>query len=372
MTKKKKIAVGMSGGVDSSVAALLLRDQGYDITGVFMKNWTKSKISPYCSEEADRKDAVRVATQLGIPFEVWDFEEEYRQRVMDIFFAEYAAGRTPNPDILCNKEIKFGLFLQRALAEGYDAVATGHYARVRHDADGSHLLQGLDSNKDQSYFLMSLDQRSLPYAFFPIGEYTKPEVRKMAREAGLRTAEKKDSQGICFVGPVNIAEFLQTRLHKQPGEVITPEGKVIGQHQGSIFATIGQREGLGVSGTGIPYYVAVKDTEHNRLIAVQGNKHPLLYSTWLSMIEPSWTMREPEFPYHCQARIRYRQPAQDCVIEKQDGHLRVSFTTAQRAVTPGQFIVFYQGDELIGGGIIEASEAMAELAQMPIWQAKTR
>ncbi|MFH0852966.1 MAG: tRNA 2-thiouridine(34) synthase MnmA [bacterium] len=365
MKNKLKIAVGMSGGVDSSVTALLLVKAGYDVTGVFMKNWTKSKVSPYCSEEADRKDAIRVATQLNIPFQVWDFEQEYKKRVMDVFFKEYQAGRTPNPDILCNQEIKFGLFLKRAIKQGFDKIATGHYARIKKDAAGQyHLLKAKDLNKDQSYFLLALNQKSLARSIFPIGRLIKPEVRKIAKKAKLKTADKKDSQGICFVGPVNVGKFLKTRLKEHPGEIVNQDGQVLGRHPGLAFVTIGQRHGLNIGGAGIPYYVAAKDYKKNRIIVGQGNRNPLLFSKWLTVAKPHWVVKQPRLPAKCQARVRYRQPVRNCVINPSQPPLRkgrsdeikIVFSKPQRAVTSGQYVVIYKGQELIGGGVIEQTE----------------
>ncbi len=353
--EKLRIAVGLSGGVDSSVAALLLKEAGHDVTGVFMKNWTKSSVSPHCSEEADRKDALRVATKLRIPFLVWDFEAEYRAKVMEVFFQEYAAGRTPNPDVLCNREIKFGLFLQRAIAEGFDKIATGHYARVSEDPTGCfHLLTGRDANKDQSYFLVTLGQAELSKSLFPVGHLEKPEVRRLAAEAGLPTAAKPDSQGICFVGPVNVQEVLRTRLHDEPGEVVTGDGQVVGRHRGLAFSTIGQRHGLSIGGSGLPYYVARKDRATNRIIVAHGNRDPLLFQSELFASSVSWTGSAPVKPFEALVRIRYRQPLQVARVEPVSaGKLHILFSSPQRAVTPGQYAAIYQGDELIGGGIIE-------------------
>jgi len=355
MNQPERIAVALSGGVDSSVAALLLKRPGVDLVGVFMKNWTKSRVSPFCSEEADRKDALRVATKLGIPFEVWNFETDYRQRVMEVFFKEYQAGRTPNPDVLCNQEIKFGLFLKRALDKGFDAIATGHYARVRKSRDGAfHLLAGKDANKDQSYFLVTLGQSALSHARFPVGDLAKPEVRKLAAVAGLPTAKKPDSQGICFIGQVNVQEFLQTRLDKSPGDIVDSQGKVVGRHNGLAFATIGQRHGLNIGGAGIPYYVAAKDLKTNRLIVGHGNQDPVLYARSLIMTNATWTTKEPKHSVKCRVRIRYRQPLQSAVVERVSSRRwQVTFSQPQRAVTPGQYAACYVGEELIGGGIIQ-------------------
>lgn len=357
MAQPERIAVGLSGGVDSSVAALLLKQSGADVVGVFMKNWTKSSVSPFCSEEADRKDALRVAARLKIPFEVWDFEAEYRQRVMDVFFHEYEAGRTPNPDVLCNREIKFGLFLARALERGFNAIATGHYAQVRADAGGIfHLYAGSDQTKDQSYFLVTLGQAALSKARFPVGGLLKSEVRKIARAAKLPTAAKPDSQGICFVGQVNIGEFLKSRIHERPGDVVTSDGTVVGRHSGLAFTTIGQRHGLNIGGTGLPYYVAKKDRGQNRVVVAYGNRDPLLFGSSLVIEDASWTVREPGAALKCLVRIRYRQPLQSARLVPMAGSaFTILFEQPQRAITPGQYAACYIGDELIGGGVIAES-----------------
>jgi tRNA-specific 2-thiouridylase len=273
---------------------------------------------------------------------------------MDVFFREYRAGRTPNPDVLCNREIKFGLFLKEALRRDFDAIATGHYARVTKTPDGQfHLLAGLDRNKDQSYFLVTLGQAELSKTFFPIGELEKPEVRRLAREAGLPTAAKPDSQGICFIGPVNVVAFLKTQLKERTGDIVTADGQVIGQHHGLAFSTIGQRHGLKIGGSGLPYYVAKKDFSSNRLIVAHGNRDPILYARELVVHEAHWTGFVPKKPFEGLVRIRYRQALQKASVEPLDGErFRAVFHEPQRAVTPGQYAAVHLGDELIGGGVI--------------------
>ena len=338
---KKMVLVGMSGGVDSSVSAALLLEQGYEVVGAFMKNWSN------CDWRADQRDATRVAARLGIPFLTLDFEAQYRQAVVDEMFAEFAAGRTPNPDILCNKYIKFDLFVKEADRLGCAYIATGHYAR---SIDGL-LYAGLDRNKDQSYFLWAMNPEVVSRVLFPIGEMIKPQVREKARELGLEVAEKKDSTGICFVGEVDMRAFLQERLPKQNGDVVTIDGTVVGQHEGLAFYTIGQREGLGIGG-GTPYYVVEKRLATNQLV-VASNYHPSLYRSELTASQLNW-FETPVFPYTCQARIRYRQELQECVLVTLDPSvLSVRFSHPQRAVTSGQSIVFYDGDKVLGGGIIE-------------------
>lgn len=347
---KRKVLVGLSGGVDSSVSAAILVEQGYEVVGAFMKNWSN------CDWRADQRDATRVAAALGIPFVTFDFERQYRQQVVDEMFAQYAAGRTPNPDVLCNKYIKFDLFMREADRLGCAFVATGHYAR---SIDGQ-LFAGVDFNKDQSYFLWAIWPEIVSRVLFPIGEMTKPKVRAMARARGLKVADKKDSTGICFVGEVDMRSFLQERLPKEPGNILTVDGTVIGRHEGLAFYTIGQREGLGIGG-GTPYYVVEKRSLTNELV-VAGNYHPALYRSELTASQLNW-FGASSFPLRCRARIRYRQALQDCTLDhlslregsplSTDEAISVSFAHPQRAVTPGQSIVFYDGERVLGGGIIE-------------------
>ncbi|HJV33199.1 MAG TPA: tRNA 2-thiouridine(34) synthase MnmA [Patescibacteria group bacterium] len=353
---KPKVLVGMSGGVDSSVAASLLLDQGYDVAGAFMKNWSDSKDprTGECAWKEERRDAMRVAASLGIPFETFDFEEEYDRRVVDYLYREYAAGRTPNPDVLCNREVKFDLFLKEALARGADFIATGHYARVAKKEDGSFaLLAGLDRGKDQSYFVHALGQEQLKHVLFPIGHLDKRDVRAYARDRKLETADKKDSQGICFIGKVELREFLRRELAPKPGAIVTVEGRELGRHGDVQAFTIGQRHGLGVGG-GPALYVVATDVATGTVTVAEGADHPALFKEKLAAGEWHWVSgRPPEFPFRCRARIRYRQPLQGCEVRPtEDGGCDVRFDVPQRAVTPGQFIVLYDGDEVVGGGVI--------------------
>ncbi|MEW5824268.1 MAG: tRNA 2-thiouridine(34) synthase MnmA [Pseudomonadota bacterium] len=366
MSGKGRVIVGLSGGVDSSVAALRLLEQGYEVEGLFMKNWEEDDTEEHCPAKQDMLDALAVCETLGIEFHWVNFAREYWDRVFAHFLEEYRAGRTPNPDILCNREIKFRAFLDHALNLGADYIATGHYARVRHDETGAHLLKGLDANKDQSYFLHALGQAPLSRALFPIGELEKPLVRELARKAGFKTASKKDSTGICFIGERRFTHFLNTYLPARPGDIETPEGQLIGHHNGLMFHTIGQRQGLGIGGlkgfSEAPWFVADKDLARNVLIAVQGDEHPLLYKRALLASQPHWIAGTPpavldtQTGMACQAKIRYRQPDQPCQVRTgPDGRLQVSFDTPQRAVTPGQSVVFYRDDECLGGAIIETA-----------------
>ncbi|MEK7518570.1 MAG: tRNA 2-thiouridine(34) synthase MnmA [Patescibacteria group bacterium] len=349
-----RVIVGMSGGVDSSVAALLLREAGHEVRGVFMKNYEPLPGSNQpCPWEQDQADVASVCEKLGIPWESWNFEKEYRTRVLEYFFREYEAGRTPNPDVLCNREIKFGVFLQRALAEGFDAVATGHYAQVRQSGGKYQLLVADDTRKDQTYFLHTLGQAELARTYFPIGHLQKSKVRSIAAKAGLSVASKPDSQGICFVGQVNITDFLKGKVIATPGQILTEAGSVVGEHQGLAFYTIGQRHGLGVGG-GVPYYVAKKDTITNTLLVARGDKDPVLYASALQATEASWVVgATPAKRFTCAARIRYRQPLEQCTISVHQNFLHVTFTQPQRAITPGQAIVFYDSKVCLGGATIE-------------------
>lgn len=353
-----RVVVGMSGGVDSSVTALLLKRQGYDVIGVFMKNWDDADENGVCTADLDAEDVRRVCDQIGIPYYTVNFEEEYREKVFSYFLDEYRRGRTPNPDVMCNREIKFGEFLQKALDLGADVIATGHYARVERTDDGTYrLLRGVDGNKDQSYFLHALNQSQLSRAMFPIGHLPKPEVRKIAEEAGLYTAKKKDSTGICFIGERNFKAFLSQYLPAQPGEMIDLDtGKVKGRHDGLMYYTLGQRQGLGIggSGSGEPWFVADKDLERNVLYVVQGDAHPALYSTALTAEDVSWIAPQPPVsPFRCTAKFRYRQADQGVTVTpREDGLWHVEFDSPQKAVTPGQAVVFYDGDVCLGGGTI--------------------
>jgi len=355
---KPKVMVGMSGGVDSSAAAALLLDQGYDVVGAFMKNWseTKDPRTGECAWKEERRDAMRVAARLGIEFVTFDFEKAYDEAVVGYLYREYAAGRTPNPDVMCNRRVKFDLFLKAALEAGADFIATGHYARVARKDDGSYaLLAGLDRDKDQSYFVFSLGQEQLKRVLFPIGHLDKRDVRAYARDKGLETADKKDSQGICFIGKVELREFLKRALAPKPGPIVTVEGKEIGRHGDVQAFTLGQRHGLGIGGAGDAYYVAAVDVATATVTVAQGADHPALFKDRLTASEWHWVSgKAPALPRRFQARIRYRQPLQGCeVLPAEDGEFEARFDAPQRAVTPGQFIVLYDGDEVIGGGVIE-------------------
>lgn len=385
-----RIIVGLSGGVDSSVAALLLKEQGHEVIGMFMKNWHDDSvtISNECPWLDDSNDAMIVAQHLGIPFQTIDLSSEYKARIVDYMFAEYEAGRTPNPDVLCNREIKFDVFLNAALKLGADFVATGHYARkgttMRDGATVYNLLSGLDGNKDQSYFLCQLTQQQLAKALFPIGELKKEEVRALARKAGLATAEKKDSQGLCFVGKVHLPEFLQQQLKAKKGHAIeispgasvyqNPSsvlekmvqpyvyskdlGKVVGEHNGAHFYTIGQRRGLNIGGFAEPLFVIGTDTKENIVYMGMGEKHPGLYrkglfvpSAALHWVNPTYALgagAEARF----MARIRYRQPLEPCTLYQKPEGAYILFDNAQRGITPGQFCAWYEGEELVGSGVI--------------------
>lgn len=363
----KKIIVGMSGGVDSSVAALLLLEQGHHVTGLFMKNWEEDDNTPLCTAKEDLADAQQVCDRLGIELKTINFATEYWDDVFEVFLAEFEAGRTPNPDILCNKHIKFKAFLDYALDDlAGDYIATGHYARVaavsvdQSEHNNRHLLlKGLDPGKEQSYFLYTLGQEQLSHTLFPIGHLNKTEVRSLARQAGFINHRKKDSTGICFIGERKFTEFLQRYLPCKPGEMRTPEGQFIGKHHGLMFYTIGQRQGLGIGGVknakDEPWYVLAKDLDNNVLIVGQGHDHPLMLHTVLEAGQLGWCSDQPaDSHFDCKAKIRYRQHDQTCYVELlSDNRCRVTFTQAQRAITPGQSIVFYQGDICLGGGIIE-------------------
>lgn len=354
--KDTKVVVGMSGGVDSSVAALLLKQQGYDVMGVFMKNWDEQDEFGYCTAAEDYEDVRRVCDKIGIPYYSVNFEKEYYDRVFKYFLDEYKRGRTPNPDVMCNREIKFKEFLEYAMKLGADYLATGHYARV--DYDGEYrLLRGVDNNKDQTYFLCTLGQYQLSKAMFPIGNIPKPRVREMAKEAGLTTARKKDSTGICFIGERNFKEFLSNYLPAQPGDISTYEGEKKGTHDGLMYYTLGQRKGLGIggAGTGEPWFVAEKDIKNNTLYVVQGEKDPRLYSNYLLATELHWVSdTRPEGTFKCTAKFRYRQPDQGVTVYMQeDNTCKVVFDKPQKAVTPGQAVVFYREEECMGGGTID-------------------
>ena len=389
---KKRVVVGLSGGVDSSVTAYLLKEQGYDVIGIFMKNWHDDSvtISNECPWLDDSNDAMIIAQQLGIPFQAIDLSKKYKERIVDYMFAEYQRGRTPNPDVLCNREIKFDVFLDAAMKLGVDFVATGHYCRkgeIQKDGNTIYqLLAGKDPNKDQSYFLCQLTQAQLSKALFPIGELLKPEVRAIAKKAGLATAEKKDSQGLCFIGKVHLPDFLQQRLASKKGKVIEvgsdssafknsiesddlinvtrpyelfPQlGEVVGEHNGAHFYTIGQRRGLNIGGFEKPLFVIGTDTDKNVIYTGMGDDHPGLYRKGLFIphAEEHWIREDLKLQIGEQkdylARIRYRQKLEPCTLFKREEGVYIIFDRPQRGVTPGQFAAWYEGDELIGSGVI--------------------
>lgn len=341
----KKVYVGMSGGVDSSVTAALLKEQGYAVTGVYMKNWSQDLPGFTCPWKEDYQDAKRVAVQLGIDFKLYDFEKQYRHKVVDYMVAEYRAGRTPNPDIMCNQEVKFKLFLDTALEDGADLIATGHYARI----DDGRLLRGLDDNKDQSYFLYRVAEEALRRSLMPVGGLRKPKVRELARKLGLATAGKKDSQGICFVGKVGIKEFLLAQLGPQPhGPIIDQNGREIGAHDGAIFYTIGQRHGLDVGG-GLPYYVSRKNMKTNTVYVTTDLNDADLWSSSVALEDVHWINGKPDGKKY-RARLRYRGPLVECGIKGN----KLILAEEQRGLAAGQSAVLYDGDHVLGGGIIAA------------------
>lgn len=342
-----KVYVGMSGGVDSSVTAVLLKKQGYDVTGVYMKNWSQDLPGFQCPWQEDYQDAKRVAVQLDIPFKMYDFETEYRQKVVDYMLDGYRAGITPNPDIMCNQEIKFKLFLETALADGADMIATGHYARVQ---DGK-LLAGVDKNKDQSYFLYRINPEALDKVLMPIGELTKPQVRDMAQKLGLSTADKKDSQGICFVGKVGIREFLEQFVDTEPGDIVDHFGRKIGRHDGALFYTIGQRHGLNVGG-GLPYYVTGKDMAKNEVYVTTDLDDKNLWRKDIDLSQMHWLSRPDEGKLQARTRYRASLVGVDKLDNTGDEDWQISLEEPVRAVTPGQSAVLYAGDQVLGGGIV--------------------
>lgn len=352
--------VGLSGGVDSAVAASLLLEQGYRVEALFMKNWDEDDEAGYCPAEQDLADARAVADLLGIRLHTVSFSSEYWDHVFEYFLDEYRAGRTPNPDIMCNQEIKFKAFLDYSLGLGVGNIATGHYARVEGKPGQRRLLKGKDGNKDQSYFLYRLNQRALNHSLFPLGELQKNRVRELAEQHGFPNYAKKDSTGICFIGERKFKDFLGRYLPAQPGDIVTLDAEVIGRHQGLMFHTIGQRQGLGIGGrrhnSGEPWYVVDKDLAGNRLIVVQGKNHPALFKSSLQAGDLHWISgRAPDAPLACEARIRYRQAVQACTITSLDATTAsVRFDQPQRAVTPGQAVVFYVDDVCLGGGTIQA------------------
>ncbi|WP_410015728.1 tRNA 2-thiouridine(34) synthase MnmA [Sodalis sp. C49] len=362
-----KVIVGMSGGVDSSVSAYLLQQQGYQVEGLFMKNWEEDDNEEYCTAASDLADAQAVCDKLSIPLHTVNFAAEYWDNVFELFLAEYKAGRTPNPDVLCNKEIKFKAFLEFAAEDlGADFIATGHYVRRRDEAGKSQLLRGLDDNKDQSYFLYTLGHSQLAQCLFPVGELAKPEVRRIAAELGLITAAKKDSTGICFIGERRFREFLGRYLPAQPGPILTVDGQRVGEHQGLMYHTLGQRKGLGIGGTrdgnDEPWYVVDKLMDDNILVVAQGHEHPRLMSVGLVAGQLNWVDRRPlAGPLRCVVKTRYRQQDVPCLVEPlADGRINVLFDAPVAAVTPGQSAVFYLGELCLGGGVIEARLPLQE------------
>lgn len=359
----KRVVVGLSGGVDSAVTAWLLKEQGFEVIGLFMKNWEDDDDDEYCTSRVDLVDAVSVADVIGIEIEAVNFSAEYRDRVFSQFLSEHQAGRTPNPDVLCNSEIKFCSFLDHAMAMGAERIATGHYARVREREGKFELLRATDLTKDQSYFLHRLNQEQLSHTMFPLGQMTKREVRALAQRLGLPNHDKKDSTGICFIGERPFREFLQRYLPTKPGDMVTPEGRVVGKHMGLTFYTIGQRQGLGIGGEGLPWYVAAKDLSKNRLTVVQGHDHPLLHASGLIATDLSWISGNVPSPHEALgAKTRYRQADAACTISFAGSQLRVHFAQPQWAVTPGQSLVLYQGEICLGGGIIERAEQVEPVA----------
>ena len=373
MSAKQKVVVGLSGGVDSSVAALLLKEQGYHVMGLFMKNWEDDDTDDYCSSRQDLVDAVSVADTIGIDIEQVNFSAEYKERVFSEFLAEYKAGRTPNPDVLCNAEIKFKAFLDHAIAMGADHIATGHYAQVR-ERDGLYqLLRADDGAKDQSYFLYRLNQAQLSKTLFPLGQINKTQVRDIARKAGLATHDKKDSTGICFIGERPFREFLNRYIPANPGDICTPDGARVGKHNGLMFYTLGQRQGLGIGGTrlgdGDAWYVSAKDLQHNRLTVVQGHDHVTLFSDRVTAVNLSWISgATPPCGWVYGAKTRYRQKDGPCVVAAATQQsCAIEFAEPQWAVTPGQSVVVYESNVCLGGGIIESTaltDAAAEAIRL--------
>ena len=364
LNKKQKVIVGMSGGVDSSVSALLLKEQGYEVEGLFMKNWDEDDGTEYCTAKADLIDAQAVCDRIGIRLHTANFASEYWDNVFENFLAEYKAGRTPNPDVLCNREIKFKVFLQYAEMLGGDYIATGHYVRKRVVNGETQLLKGLDNNKDQSYFLCAVGEQEIAKSLFPVGELEKQQVRAIAEQHHLITYNKKDSTGICFIGERRFKDFLQQYVPAQPGHIETLDGQVIGQHSGLMYHTLGQRQGLGIGGvkgaSEEPWYVVEKNIDRNVLVVTQGDEHPSLYSNSLEASQLNWISGKT--PLHQElnlmAKTRYRQADQACTVEigtSSNGQVgcRVRFAKPQRSVTPGQYLVLYDGEQCLGGAVIE-------------------
>ncbi len=352
--KKQKVLICMSGGVDSSVAAALLLREGYEVVGAYMKQWSDSKdLHGICSWKDDRREALRVAAHLGIPLLTLDFEKEYKEWVVKYMFEEYKLGRTPNPDVMCNKFVKFGVWLEKAMEMGFDFMATGHYARVDHSRRGAaRLMEALDKEKDQTYFLHQVPQEQLQHVLFPIGEYTKPKVRALAKKFKLPTAERAESMGICFIGEIPMKEFLQQKIKPKKGKILTSVGEVIGEHEGLPFYTIGQRHGFAQAGGGKPLFVVEKNQNKNQLV-VGFEDDPLLYKKQIEVGDINWCNgQKSKFPLECTVRLRHRQPMQKAVLTVSGSKIIVDFKKLQKAVTPGQFAVFYKNGECLGGGVI--------------------
>ena len=355
----KHVVLGLSGGVDSSVSAALLKEHGLKVTAVFMKNWEEDDTDSYCAAALDRQDAENVCKLLDIELKTVNFADEYWDRVFENFLFEYKSGRTPNPDILCNKEIKFKAFMDYAMqALNADYIATGHYCRRSFNTKEAHLLRGSDSNKDQSYFLHAIGRNILNKVLFPVGDMEKPKVREYAQKLGLPTAKKKDSTGICFIGEKRFREFLTKYLPAQPGPIKTVDGEYIGEHQGLMYTTIGQRKGLFIGGrqgsNGKPWYVVDKDVAHNTLIVAEGNDDKALYSTGLYALNPTYIVDTPQYPFSCTCKIRYRQPDVGCTVYQEGEGLKVIFDKPVAAVAPGQSVVFYKDEDCLGGAIIDS------------------
>lgn len=352
--KKQKVLLCMSGGVDSSVAAALLLQQGYEVVGAYMKQWSDSKdLHGICSWKDDRREALRVAAHLGIPLLTLDFEKEYKEWVVKYMFEEYNLGRTPNPDVMCNKFVKFGVWLEKAMEMGFDFMATGHYARVDHSRrGGARLMEAKDKEKDQTYFLHQVPQQQLQHVLFPIGEYTKPKVRALAKKFKLPTAERAESMGICFIGEIPMKEFLQQKIKPKKGKIVNSLGEVIGEHEGLPFYTIGQRHGFAQAGGGKPLYVVGKDQKKN-ILTVGFEDDPLLYKKQIEVGDVNWCNgQKQKFPLECTVRLRHRQPMQKAILTVSGSKIIVDFKKLQKAVTPGQFAVFYKNGECLGGGVI--------------------
>ena len=358
-SSKKRVIVGMSGGVDSSVAALLCLESGYEVEGLFMKNWDEDDGSEYCTARADLEDARSVCKTLGIKLNQANFSAEYWDGVFQNFLEEYRAGRTPNPDVLCNREIKFKVFAKYAKILGAQAISTGHYARLQKSNGRIGLFKAIDKEKDQSYFLQSVSQSQFKDVIFPLGELKKTEVREIARRNGFSTFSKKDSTGICFIGERRLQNFLSNYLPAQPGEIVDQKGTILGEHQGLMFHTLGQRQGLKIGGKKgseeKPWYVIKKSTVNNQIVVAQGNNNPGLFCSAAYLESIHWISEKPELPKELAVKLRYRQEDQDCVLEIAENRFLVKFKNAQRAVTPGQWACFYLGEQCLGGGIVAST-----------------